>query len=639
MGSPLDEVLEALQALLDARRETPVPAQAGRGNFRCENCVDCSHCRFCTDCTACEDCTYCEGCEACTGCTHCKHCDRCKQTTHSAWSSECTESSYLTLCLDCKACVQCFACVGLQSEEFCILNEKLPRKAYFSRVAALRGALDERIASGWLPPWAPEDEEPDDEADEEHEADEPSDEADEAPSDEDDDEGEDDDEHEDEHEDEPLEPEPAMPEATPTLAARAGPETRSPPRAEPRWMLDQTMEAPEPPRAPSHAHSTQNRPAPLPEPDAPNRATAARASRSEITADVADAEPPDASYRRPPRATPPWTFADARRHRSAPVPMPEPPDAIPEPPPFGSGPHPAARPHEDGAVTPRGGDEPTRRRQLTPASEPTRDRYAWSVQAEGTPVRVNRSLQDDPQADRPRWTEPEDEDRLGWSVPEPRDRWATADSSSSRWSRRELGDAIERPRRSTWDDPPARRHEPSAEDMVRRRRETAASPSARPGPADDAMRLGPGREAEPRQLDVWSAYEEVQRSRPAPEDRTEPDAPVVRRGSARADLISGAATTDEDEVEPSNPPARVVSRTLSAVRRPERPAAPEPRERTPAALLRGRAPARPTPTPPPRQSDAPSLRRARRPTRGRDESPTSEYEAVDGRADYDPERS
>ena len=139
--SPLDEVLEAFQALLDARRDTPVPSEAGRGNFRCERCVDCSHCRFCTDCTVCEDCTYCEGCDGCTSCTHCKQCYRCKQTTHSTWSSECSESSYLTLCLDCKTCVQCFACVGLQNEEFCILNEKLPRKAYFSRVAALRGAL------------------------------------------------------------------------------------------------------------------------------------------------------------------------------------------------------------------------------------------------------------------------------------------------------------------------------------------------------------------------------------------------------------------------------------------------------------------------------------------------------------------
>ena len=159
MSSPLDEVLQALQALMEAQAQTPVPREAGQGNFRCERCEDCSHCRFCNDCNACEDCTYCDDCDGCSGCTHCKDCERCRETTHSRWSSGCSKSSYLTLCLDCEGCVQCFACVGLTGAEFCILNEKLPRKAYFSRVAALRAALEERVTTGWRPPWSEVEEE------------------------------------------------------------------------------------------------------------------------------------------------------------------------------------------------------------------------------------------------------------------------------------------------------------------------------------------------------------------------------------------------------------------------------------------------------------------------------------------------
>ncbi|MEX1362808.1 MAG: hypothetical protein AB1Z98_06760 [Nannocystaceae bacterium] len=156
VGSPLDELLEALQALVEAQTEPPAERESGGGNFRCEDCEDCSQCRFCKGCVNCDDCTYCEGCRNCEGCTHCRDCDGCSNVTHSRWSAQCEDSSYLTLCLDCEGCVQCFACVGLSGAEFCILNEKLPRKAYFGRVAALRGAIEEREASGWRPPWSEE---------------------------------------------------------------------------------------------------------------------------------------------------------------------------------------------------------------------------------------------------------------------------------------------------------------------------------------------------------------------------------------------------------------------------------------------------------------------------------------------------
>lgn len=604
VASPLDEVLEALQALLDARRDTAVPAQAGHGNFRCERCVDCSHCRFCTDCTACEDCTYCEGCSACTSCTHCKHCLRCKQTTHSSWSCECDDSSYLTLCLDCESCVQCFACVGLQHEEFCVLNEKLPRKAYFSRVAALRGALEERLAAGWRPPWEPAVAAA--EASAQEALVEP------AP--------------------EPVSPEPQTHEAerTPLRVEQPGPAREVVPmpgsserslltRPEPKWREEERS--------------------------APSMASPVRRERSEITADII--EPKSAA--RPPRATPPWSFADVRRGRNPPTI--EEGDQIPEPPPFGSGPHPAAEaPAEPAASSgePRASDEPTHRKQALPR-DPPRDRYGWSAQAEGTPVRLGWSVQAEGEPERLSWSTAADDEPV--RRPEsPASRWGSVDEGSGRWSRPRDEPEDRAPLRKAWDQPPDRPQEPSEYESDRRRRETAASPSATPlGPEDLPIVHGRDRLVE-REPDARSVYDAARRSRLGPDERTEPDAPIPRRSSSRAEL-SGFARGSGDLEDPARrsetratPSAeneqaepRSTYRSLGVARRPERPRAPEPRERG-GALLRGRAPARPAPPAPARQPDAPSLRRARRPSRTRDELPTSEYLAVDEPGD-DPERS
>jgi hypothetical protein len=202
---------------------------------------------------------------------------------------------------------------------------------------------------------------------------------------------------------------------------------------------------------------------------------------------------------------------------------------------------------------------------------------------------------------------------------------------------------------ANWDDPPELRRDPHEHDFDRRRRETAASPTASELDLDHPpLAYGRDRPFDPEpplQLDVWSAYEQIQRTRLGPDEQTEPDAPVARRGPGRADL-SGAASASHDEhpargTEPEDEPAavegQVASRSLGTARRPERPRPPEQRERG-TAMLRGRAPARPAPPAPARQPDAPSLRRARRPSRLRDESPTSEYLAVEGSSD-DPERS
>jgi len=895
--SPLDEVLDAFQALLDARRDTPVPAEAGRGNFRCERCEDCSHCRFCTDCTACEDCTYCDGSDGCVGCTHCKHCSRCKQTTHSNWSSECSESSYLTLCLDCKSCVQCFACVGLQNEEFCVLNEKLPRKAYFSRVASLRGALEERMAAGWLPPWVPVNEEPEPVGEVETDDDrtpvpmrpelsalpEPK--------------RDDDTARGSARRDESIwganrreEPawgelrredamalrgdarrdevapsrgelrrdevapsrgelrrdevapsrgelrrddvtalrseghredvialrgeawreevaalrgeasrreeasalrielaqreeaaasrgEPRREEAIPLRAdVRREPEEATPPRGEApplRAELRRDEAASrgdvrrpdafplrsEPRRddaAPLRSEPARREIAPLraeprveptsqraeadprgsmrgeppwmpPPPSLRESADEDRAGRSEITVDVSDDEEPQAR----PRGASPWSFADARRSR---VPSLEPDDElIPEPPPFGSGPHPVAEVpvREEGQVLARM-DEPTRRRDRALPVDPPRDRYAWSAQAEGTPVRMGWSVQAEGEPERLSWTSSDEEqDRLRWPMPEPRpSRWSSppdegpsrasqprsditerrltskafgaekgdepsrpptktkapeAEVARSAWPPRLPGTEGERPAwpkapaetqelrpmrpperssadegvhqarppKTGWDDPPGLHRDPHEHDFDRRRRETAALPSAI-DPDNPPPMYGRDRPFDPEpplQLDVWSAYEHLQHARLRPDEQTEPDAPVARRGPGRADL-SGAAVASDDPGRPVEarapsraevtdeaavPEAKALPRSLGVARRPERPAPPEPRERG-VAMLRGRAPARPTPPAPARQPDAPSLRRARRPSRVRDDS-TSEYLVADGPLPNDPERS
>jgi hypothetical protein len=160
MMDALDDVLDEIQQLLDAQKQVEERRREGEGNFRCVRCNGCNECRFCVDCTDCDDCTYCESCTACTGCTQSKACRDCQRTSHSFASRACDACSYVTLCVGCEECVHCFACVGLAGAEFCILNEKLSRKDYQARVAELKGALERRLADGWLPPWLQDEPEP-----------------------------------------------------------------------------------------------------------------------------------------------------------------------------------------------------------------------------------------------------------------------------------------------------------------------------------------------------------------------------------------------------------------------------------------------------------------------------------------------
>ena len=200
--------------------------------------------------------------------------------------------------------------------------------------------------------------------------------------------------------------------------------------------------------------------------------------------------------------------------------------------------------------------------------------------------------------------------------------------------------------------PPSKRIDDGrAQDLKWRRRETAASPRAPESDPDElleGLELDP-RASSPRGLDAWSPYEHPRRAELGPDEQTEPDAPVARRGQARAEISGAASASPHVEPEQSDPgvskppsrestiwdespgtssqgePRSAVTSGLGRGRRPERP---RPPENSRGGLRRGRAPARPQPAPA-RQNDAPSLRRARRPVRTKEDVQTSPYPSSD----------
>lgn len=142
MAAELDALVKHLEALVAEYRATLGLVRTLDDNFRCEGCDGCRRCRFCTGCTRCDECTYCEGCEECVRCNRCKGSVRCRESSQLELCDGCDRSQHLVLCLACVDSSHCFACVGLAGEEFCVLNQRLPRKEYFRVVAALRAQLD-----------------------------------------------------------------------------------------------------------------------------------------------------------------------------------------------------------------------------------------------------------------------------------------------------------------------------------------------------------------------------------------------------------------------------------------------------------------------------------------------------------------
>lgn len=155
MSVTLDELLAQFRGLVSAYRgaRDPLHAGEGKGNLRCEQCLDCQRCRFCVRCVRCEDCGNCEQCEDCVRCTRTRSARRCVGCNEVELSESCEDSQYLLLCLDCSGCEQCFACVGLRGESYCVLNKRYSRKDYFQLVQALKKRLEE-IGGTLLPELA-----------------------------------------------------------------------------------------------------------------------------------------------------------------------------------------------------------------------------------------------------------------------------------------------------------------------------------------------------------------------------------------------------------------------------------------------------------------------------------------------------
>jgi hypothetical protein len=109
------------------------------GSFRSEGCTGSMYLMFCTGCRNCYRCTHCQECEATTGSGHCLRCVGCHDCTHCEDALACTQSAYLLRCSFCSECNYCLGCVGLQKQEFHILNQAYTRSAYFAIVKELLG--------------------------------------------------------------------------------------------------------------------------------------------------------------------------------------------------------------------------------------------------------------------------------------------------------------------------------------------------------------------------------------------------------------------------------------------------------------------------------------------------------------------
>lgn len=149
----LDELMTRLVALAEAQAPLDEASddEGEGGNFDCVGCEGCRRCRFCAACRDCEDCTYCEECVECVSCTHAVRSVECDASSHLRDCRGCEDSRYLLLCVECVSCTYCLGCVGLEGQEFHVLNEPVSRSEYFKLVKALGIELEVRTHLGWRP--------------------------------------------------------------------------------------------------------------------------------------------------------------------------------------------------------------------------------------------------------------------------------------------------------------------------------------------------------------------------------------------------------------------------------------------------------------------------------------------------------
>lgn len=70
-------------------------------------------------------------------CENCYECVDCRMLTSCNYCQDCWHSDHLFYCYDSQGCSECIGCAGLRHAQYCIFNEKFPKKEYMRRKAEL----------------------------------------------------------------------------------------------------------------------------------------------------------------------------------------------------------------------------------------------------------------------------------------------------------------------------------------------------------------------------------------------------------------------------------------------------------------------------------------------------------------------
>ncbi len=111
------------------------------GSIECVRCVGCNHCTFCQESEQLLRCHFCTRCKSSSDSSHCRDSSGLVNCQHCIQCENCASSSYLTKCLSVTNCSYCFGCVGLNGQDFQILNQPYSRKEYFEITRRLAKGL------------------------------------------------------------------------------------------------------------------------------------------------------------------------------------------------------------------------------------------------------------------------------------------------------------------------------------------------------------------------------------------------------------------------------------------------------------------------------------------------------------------
>ena len=139
----LSQLKELLEAVPHCHTHTDLSSENSEYSHHAghqKNCYMTFHCSFAEDCyygygikkaTSCVDCHYCHESELCFECIDVLG------GYDLAWCQECRNCSSSRFLYDCIGCKNCFLCTGLRNQEYCFLNEKMSRREYQSKIAAI----------------------------------------------------------------------------------------------------------------------------------------------------------------------------------------------------------------------------------------------------------------------------------------------------------------------------------------------------------------------------------------------------------------------------------------------------------------------------------------------------------------------